>query len=170
VHRPGPGDRRRGRARVLRDEAEHKGDGEAVGLGATRCRDAARRHRWLLVRGRGERPLDRQVDAGAFAYHGSSKRPSLQPGELAILYASVWQAIFGVVEVAGEPEHDPRKERWAWRFPIRPLVLVDDLEQAPAVEEAGIFPQSLWRHSYIRLSGEQFESARALVERAGRRL
>jgi hypothetical protein len=121
---------------------------------------------WLLVRGRGDRPLDRHVDPGAIAYHGSSKRPSLVPGELAILYGSVWQAIFGVVEIAGEPEHDPAKTRWAWRFPIRPLVVVDDLERAPAVEEAGIFPQSLWRHSYIRLTSDQFDSARALVERA----
>jgi hypothetical protein len=120
------------------------------------------------VRGRGERPLDRHVDARTIASHGSSKRPSLAPGELAILYASVWQAIFGVVEVAGEPEHDPAKERWAWRFPIRLLVVVDDLDRAPAVEEAGIFPQSLWRHSYIRLSEEQFESARALVEGSAR--
>jgi len=122
------------------------------------------------VRGRGERPLDRHVDAGAIAYHGSSRRPSLQPGEPAILYASVWQAVFGVAQVAGEPEHDPAKPRWAWRFPIRPLVVVDDLERAPAVEEAGIFPQSLWRHSYIRLTDDQFETACALVERAGRRL
>jgi hypothetical protein len=122
------------------------------------------------VRGRGERPLDRHVEAGAIAYHGSSKRPSLAAGEPAILYASVWQAIFGLVEIVGEPEHDPAKARWAWRFPIRPLVVVEDLERAPAVEEAGIFPQSLWRHSYIRLTNEQFESARALVEAAGRRL
>ena len=122
------------------------------------------------MRGRGERPLDRHVDAGAIAYHGSSRRPSLQPGEPAILYASVWQAVFGVAQVAGEPEHDPAKPRWAWRFPIRPLVVVDDLERAPAVEEAGIFPQSLWRHSYIRLTDDQFETACALVERAGRRL
>ena len=126
--------------------------------------------RWLLIRGRGERPLDRHVDAGAVAYHGSSRRPSLAPGELAIFYASVWQSIFGLVEVAGEAEHDAAKERWAWRFPVRPLVVVDDLERAPAVEEAGIFPQSLWRHSYIRLTSEQFDSARALVERVGRRL
>ena len=122
------------------------------------------------MRGRGERPLDRHVDAAAIQYHRSSKRPSLQAGEQAILYASVWQSIFGVAEVAGEPEHDAAKTRWAWRFPIRPLVVVDDLERAPAVEEAGIFPQSLWRHSYIRLTSEQFDSARALVERAGRRL
>jgi hypothetical protein len=126
--------------------------------------------RWLLVRGRVERPLDRCVDHGAIEWHSSSRRPAHEPGELAILYASVWQAIFGVAEVAGEPEHDPAKARWAWRFPVRPLVVVHDLDRAPAVEEAGIFPQSLWRHSYIRLTRDQFDAARALVEAAGQRL
>jgi hypothetical protein len=121
--------------------------------------------RWLLVRGRGERPLAREVDPAQIVAHSSSRRPSLEPGELAILYASVWQALFGVVEVIGVPEHDPEKTRWAWRFPIRPLVVVPDLDRAPAVEEAGILPQSLWRHSYIRLTEEQFAAARALVER-----
>lgn len=96
----------------------------------------------------------------------SSKRPSVQPGELAILYASVWQAIFGVVEIASVPEHDPSRQRWAWRFAIRPLVVVRDLEDAPPVEAAGIFPQSLWRHSHVRLSEEQFAEARRLVEAA----
>ena len=100
--------------------------------------------------------------------HHSSRRPSLQAGELAILYASVWQAIFGVAEVTGLAEHDPTRDRWSWRFPIRPLVLVRDLDHAPPVEAAGIFPQSLWRHSYIRLTDEQFAAARALVERAAR--
>jgi hypothetical protein len=138
VHRPGPGDRRGDRAAELT--------------------------RWLLVRGRGDSPLLRRVDPAQITAHSSSRRPSLEPGDLAILYASVWQAIFGVVEVAGVPEHDPAKTRWAWRFPIRPLVVVPDLERAPAVEEAGIFPSSLWRHSYIRLTEAQFEQARALVQ------
>jgi hypothetical protein len=121
--------------------------------------------RWLLVRGRGERPLAREVDPARIVAHSSSRRPSLEPGDLAILYASVWQALFGLVEVTGVPEHDPAKTRWAWRFPIRPLVVLQDLDRAPAVEEAGILPQSLWRHSYIRLTEEQFAAARALVER-----
>jgi hypothetical protein len=43
-------------------------------------------------------------------------------------------------------------------------VVVRDLHDAPPVEAAGVFPQSLWRHSYIRLSEEQFGTARALVE------
>jgi hypothetical protein len=142
VHRSGPGDRRRHRATLTS---------------------------WLLVRGRGDRPLDRVVDPAQIVAHSFSKRPSLEPGELAILYASVWQAIFGLVEVVGPAENDPAKIRWAWRFPLRPLVVVRDLDRAPAVEEAGIFPQSLWRHSHIRLTETQFERARALVEDAARK-
>jgi hypothetical protein len=125
--------------------------------------------RWLLVRGRGNRPLDAHVRAEEIRAHSSSKRPSVEPGDAAILYAAVWQAVFGVVEVVGDPEHDPARERWSWRFPIRPLVVVPDLHDAPAVEEAGVFPQSLWRHSHIRLAGEQFERARLLIEAAALR-
>ena len=123
---------------------------------------------WLLVRGRGERPLDARIDVDAIHAHGSSKRPSVERGEQAILYAAVWQAIFAVVEVTGDPEHDERRERWSWHFPIRPLAVVRDLHEAPAVEEAGVFPSSLWRHSHIRLTREQFETARALIEQAAR--
>ena len=123
---------------------------------------------WLLIRGRGDRPLEPRIDAAAISAHGSSKRPSVQRGDLAILYAAVWQALFGVVEVVGEPENDPTRERWAWRFAIRPIVVVADLHDAPPVEAAGVFPQSLWRHSHIRLTEEQFGEARRLVEAAAR--
>jgi hypothetical protein len=122
--------------------------------------------KWLLIRGRGESPLDRHVDTAAIRAHSSSKRPSVQRGDLAVLYAAVWQAIFGVVEVVGDPEHDPDRERWSWQFGIRPLVVVRDLHEAPPVEAAGVFPQSIWRHSHIRLSDEQFESAQSLIEAA----
>jgi hypothetical protein len=108
------------------------------------------------------------VEARRVSAHSSSKRPSVEPGELCILYAAVWQALFGVVEVAGIPEHDPTRERWSWTFPIRPLELVGDLRRAPPVEAAGVMPQSLWRHSHIRLGEEQFARGRALVEAASR--
>jgi hypothetical protein len=122
--------------------------------------------RWLLVRGRGDRPLDARVRRAEIRAHSSSKRPSVERGDLAILYAAVWQALYGVVEVVGDPEHDPVRERWGWRFSIRPLAVVADLHEAPPVEAAGIFPQSIWRHSHIRLTEEQFAEARALVEAA----
>jgi hypothetical protein len=128
--------------------------------------DRADLTRWLLVRGRGERPLEPQVEPDGLSAHSSSKRPSVEPGELAVLYAAVWQAIFAVVEITGPPENDPSRTRWSWRFPIRPLVAVGDLHDAPAAEEAGVFPQSLWRHSHIRLTEEQFSTAQALIEAA----
>jgi hypothetical protein len=121
---------------------------------------------WLLIRGQGERPLPRRVDAAQIQTQRSSKHPSVQPGDRAILYASVWQSIYGVADIAGEPEHDPSRSRWAWSYPIRSVTVVTDLEDAPPVEAAGIFPQSLWRHSHIRLTEEQFESARKLIEAA----
>jgi hypothetical protein len=121
---------------------------------------------WLLIRGRGDKPLEARVRRDEIRAHSSSKRPSVQRGDRAILYAAVWQAVFGVVEVVGEPANDPERTRWAWRFAIRPLVVVRDLHDAPAVEAAGIFPQSVWRHSHIRLTREQFETASELIRRA----
>lgn len=126
-----------------------------------------RRRRWLLVRGRGEQPLDAPVCASDIRAHSSSKRPSVQRGDEAILYAAVWQCVFGVADVVGDPENDPDRTRWAWRFPIRPTLVVSDLHDAPPVEAAGIFPQSLWRHSHIRLTDEQFDTARTLIDAVG---
>jgi hypothetical protein len=123
---------------------------------------------WLLIRGQGERPLPRLVDAAQIQTQRSSKHPSVKPGDRAILYASVWQAIFGVAEIVGDPENDPSRSRWAWSYPIRQMTVVTDLNRAPPVEAAGVFPQSLWRHSHIRLTEEQFESARKLIEAAAK--
>lgn len=92
----------------------------------------------------------------------------MQKGDVAVCYASVWQAVFAVVEVVSDPVGDPELDRWSWRFDIRPRVAVRDLHDAPACEEAGIWPSSLWRHSYIRLTDEQFESASRLIEAAAR--
>jgi hypothetical protein len=113
--------------------------------------------------------LPADVDVASISSHSSSKRPSVEPGELAVLYAAVWQAVYGIVEVTGEPENDPTRARWSWRFAIRPLVALPDLHDAPAVEEIGVFPQSLWRHSHIRLTDEQFENARDLIRATARR-
>jgi hypothetical protein len=120
----------------------------------------------LLVRGRGDRPLESRVRRDEIRAHSSTKRPSVQRGDVAILYAAVWQAIFGVVDVVGDPEHDPERTRWSWRFAIHPVTVVANLNDAPPVEAAGIFPQSIWRHSHIRLTDEQFVTARRLVEAA----
>src|SRR5437773_1599495 len=95
------------------------------------------RQHWLLVRGTGDRPLAERVSAASLRTHSSTRRPSVQKGDLAVCYASVWQVLFALVEVAGDPENEPGRERWGWQFPIRPLLVLDDLREAPPVEAAG---------------------------------
>jgi hypothetical protein len=118
---------------------------------------------WLLVRGSAGRLLPDEVDVAAILAHSSTRRPSVQKGDLAVCYASGWQNIFAVVEVVGDPENDPARDRWRWRFPLRVLVAVSRISEAPPVEAAGVFPRSLGRHSYVRLTPEQFEAARAAL-------
>jgi predicted TPR repeat methyltransferase len=121
------------------------------------------RGHWLLVRGRGDRRLSSAVSRDELRAHSASRRPSVQAGDLAACYAAGWQSIFAVVCVIGDPENDPERTRWQWRFPIRPLLAVSDLHDAPPVEAAGVLPRSLGRHSYVRLSEEQYVAARAAV-------
>ena len=121
---------------------------------------------WLLVRGRGERRLAPEVAADELRAHSSTRRPSIQLGDRAVLYAAGWQVVFALVDVVSEPENVPGRTRWAWRFAIRPTLALADLREAPPVEAAGAFPRSLGRHSYIRLSDEQFELARAALAEA----
>jgi len=115
--------------------------------------------RWLLVRGTGEHPLPQRVTPESLRRHSSTRRPSVQRGDLAVCYASRWQVVFALVEVTADPENDPGRDRWRWSFAIRPLLLVADLREAPPVEAAGVFPRSLGRHSYVRLTEEQQELA-----------
>jgi hypothetical protein len=122
---------------------------------------------WLLVRGTGERPLAARVDPESLRAHSSTRRPNVQKGDLAVCYASVWQTIFAIVEVTGDPENDPCRDRWRWRFPIRCLLALPNVDDAPPVEAAGVFARSLGRHSYIRLTAEQFEAGREAIAGAG---
>ena len=122
---------------------------------------------WLLVRGTGERPLPEHVGPASLRRHHSTRRPNVQKGDLAVCYASRWQVVFALVEVCGDPENDPGRERWRWSFPLRALLVVADLREAPPVEAAGVFPRSLGRHSYVRLTPEQFAAARQALASAG---
>ena len=127
---------------------------------------ASDRSAWLLVRGRGERRLAPEVLADELRAHSSTRRPSVQLGDRAVLYAAGWQVVFALADVVSEPENVPGRSRWAWRFAIRPTLALTDLREAPPVEAAGVFPRSLGRHSYIRLSDDQFDLARAAIAEA----
>lgn len=113
---------------------------------------------WLLVR----------TSAGDLRRHSSTRRPQIQEGDLALCYLAGWQTLFAVVEVVGPPENDPSRTRWQWRFPLRPLLALEDPHDGPPVEAAGVWPRSLGRHSYVRLTPEQFVEGRGAVEAAAR--
>ena len=123
---------------------------------------------WLLVRGTGDRQLPERVRGEELRAHSSTRRPSVQKGDLAVCYASGWRVVFAIVDVVGDPENDPSRVRWCWRFPIRTLHAIENLRDAPPVEAAAVFPRSLGRHSYVRLTREQFDAARAAVADAAR--
>jgi len=123
---------------------------------------------WLLVRGTAGRLLPDEVDVSSLRAHSSTRRPSVQRGDLALCYASGWQNVFAVVEVVGDPENEPGRDRWRWRFALRPSLAVARISEAPPVEGVGVFPRSLGRHSYIRLTPEQFEAGRAAIAEAAR--
>jgi hypothetical protein len=121
---------------------------------------------WLLVRGTGARPLPERVEPDSLRAHSSTRRPSIQKDDLAVCYAAGWKAIFALVRVSGHPENDPSRKRWRWRIPIQPLLALTDLADAPPVEAAGVFPRSLGRHSYVRLTPGQLAAAREAIEAA----
>src|SRR5881275_1809602 len=144
-------------ASVIAGESSCSADRPVYRAGGRRCDDAMRERphgavdgerlkpepqHWLLVRGTGERPPGEHVDPDALCRHSSTRRPAVQKGDLAICYASRWQVIFAVVEVFGDPENEPDRTRWRWHFPIRPLVALRDLRDAPPVEAAGVLPSS----------------------------
>jgi hypothetical protein len=121
---------------------------------------------WLLVRGRGDRHLAHEVRSDELRAHSSTRRPSVQRGDAAVCYAAGWQVLFAIVDVVSHPQNDPTRHRWQWRFEIEPVVALTDLREAPPVEAAGVFPRSLGRHSYVRLTREQFEAAWRAIEAA----
>ena len=121
---------------------------------------------WLFVRGTGDSPLPERVRADSLRAHSSTRRPSVQNGDLGVCYASGWRVLFAVVEVVGHPENDPARVRWSWRIPIRPLETIEDLRDAPPVAAAAVLPRGLGRHSCVRLTRAQFDAARAAIAAA----
>ena len=73
--------------------------------------------------------------------------------------------LFALNEVLADPEPGPHP-RWPVLVRTRMLVAGPRLEFCPSIDEIGVKRRSLGRHSHIRLSGEQGESAERLLRRA----
>ena len=86
-----------------------------------------------------------------------------------MLYASVWQRIFGVAEVISEPsDEDPIAARWPWSVQVDLLLVVPVLSNAPPVESIGVAPRSMSQQSHIRLEPRHLELALEALASVGR--
>lgn len=94
---------------------------------------------------------------------GFPRRPRMVAGDRLVYYASVWQKIFAVVEVVGEPtdEHPSRSDpkRWPWTVEVAPLLVIPRLDDAPPVQACGVMARSMSQQSHIRISTEHYRRA-----------
>jgi hypothetical protein len=103
------------------------------------------------------------IDPGRTAF---PRRPRMSSGDRLVLYASVWQRVFGVAEVISEPTiADPMAARWPWSVQVELLLVVPVLSNAPPVEAIGVAARSMSQQSHIRLRPEHW--ARAVEALAG---
>jgi hypothetical protein len=121
-----------------------------------------RRGHWLKAVGHARGPLPaRWVEegrTGVVREGGFPRRPRVRDGDRLVLYASVWQRVFGIVEAVGEP-YAVDHPRWPWRIEVEPLLVVPDLDLAPPVQAIGVAPRSMSQQSHIRLDGDHYERA-----------
>lgn len=120
---------------------------------------------FLKAHGTGDRPMADQwlaagswlIDPGRTAF---PRRPRMSGGDRLVLYASVWQRVFGIAEVISEPTiQDPMAARWPWSVQVELLLVVPVLSNAPPVEAIGVAPRSMSQHSHIRLEERHLERA-----------
>src|SRR3954470_6050474 len=120
-----------------------------------------RRH-WLKAIGHARGPLAEtwfQDRPELLSRTGFPRRPRIAPGDRLVYYASVWRAVFAVVEVVAEPQLTRPGTRWPWTVEVEPLLAIPRLDRAPPVEAIGVPARSMSQQSHIRLSAEHYVRA-----------
>lgn len=129
---------------------------------------------FLKAHGTGTAPMaDHWLRAGSWLIEPGRtafpRRPRMRSGDRLVLYASVWQRIFGIAEVISEPTlADPMAARWPWSVEVELLVVVPVLSNAPPVEVIGVAPRSMSQHSHIRLEARHLDLAIEALAGVGR--
>src|SRR5688572_23193035 len=89
------------------------------------------------------------------------RRPSVRAGDRMVVYAAGSARDFGfgrlmaVVAVLSDPEATLESVRWPWAVEVEFLARAPRLGLAPTLDEIGVSPRSLGRHSHVRLTEEQ---------------
>jgi len=118
---------------------------------------------WLKAIGHAKGPLpDAWLEdgrLGALRRTGFPRRPRMEPGDRLVYYASVWRAVFAVVEVVAAPQHTRPGTRWPWTVDVEPLLAIPLLDRAPPVEAIGVPARSMSQQSHIRLEPGHYARA-----------
>ena len=88
------------------------------------------------------------------------------PGDRLVYYASVWQRVFAIVEVVGEPEPADHP-RWPWSIAVDPLLVIPDLDVAPPVQAIGVAPRSMSQQSHIAITPAHYQRAVEAIASVG---
>ena len=70
--------------------------------------------------------------------------------------------IVSLYEVTSEPEPGEH-ERWGWKVDVRYLAGVPLVSQSPTMDDIGVSPTSVRRHTHLRLTLEQGRRAEELI-------
>lgn len=129
---------------------------------------------WLCMRGhKGARLPARWLEAPVAweVMSGFATPPRrtlrIRPGDRVIWYATGKQKVFGIATVVDEPVnrtgHDQQEGRWPWLVPTRTEFVIDDLDDAPTLADAGLGGFWVQRMSYRELTAEQFAALEGVI-------
>jgi hypothetical protein len=133
---------------------------------------------WMAVTGTLDDPLPdgwrgrkAQWEADQGPVHMFTRRPRIRAGDRLVVYATGTPGRLGagrfyaVQDVISDPEpieHD----RWSWKVTVSDVITGPDLPDCPTIDEIGVSPKSLRRHTHIKLEEEAGTLAETLLERA----
>jgi hypothetical protein len=97
-------------------------------------------------------------------------KPSVQPGDYLVYYASGHERIIGIAEVFTPPTKDNGEARWPWRCEIRPRIILGRIHRSPSLDvmtgPARDFRRSVRQQSHLEISEEEYRRARTALEQS----
>lgn len=95
-------------------------------------------------------------------------KPSVQPGDYLVYYASGQERIIGIAEVFTPPTHDGGEARWPWRCEIRPRIILNRIHRSPSLDVMSgperDFRRSVRQQSHVAISEDEYLRARKALE------
>jgi hypothetical protein len=95
-------------------------------------------------------------------------KPSVQPGDYLVYYASGQERIIGIAEVFTPPTKNGSEERWPWRCEIRPRIILNRIHRSPSLDVMSgperDFRRSVRQQSHVAISEDEYLRARKALE------